>query len=314
MIRSHSGVVFGRGIVLKSVGRRALATAFLGAVGAGVVAIGVVIAADLPPQQLPPSAPAAYIPAVPDWTVSVGIEARVLPQWPGASDHKFGVSVLPLFNIRNQGTPPIFFGPRDSFGFGILNFSQLRIGPAILFVGDRPAQNYKELYGLGSVNYTAQVGIFADFWALPWLRLRGEVRQGIGGETGVTGDIFLDAIVPVGQWVLSAGPRVTLQTTAAVSPYFTITQAQAAGTVAAAPTSGLVPLLPYNASGGLYSYGAGTKVQYAFSQQWSAHGFVEYQRLTGSVADSPIVTVRGSPNQFIYGVGATYSFNTHPWW
>src|SRR5271168_5052909 len=117
MVRPRCGVVFGRGMVLKSVGRRALATAFLGAVGAGFVAI----AADLPPQQLPPSAPAAYIPAVPDWIVSVGIEARALPQWPGASDRKLGASVLPLFSIRNQGTPPNFFGPRDSFGFGILN-------------------------------------------------------------------------------------------------------------------------------------------------------------------------------------------------
>src|SRR5271168_2291065 len=198
MVRPGCGVVFGRGMVLKSVGRRALATAFLGAVGAGFVAVGAGSAADLPPQQLPPSAPATYIPAVPDWIVTVGIEARALPQWPGASDRKFGASLLPLFNIRDQGTPPIFSGPRDSFGFGILNFSQLRIGPAIQFIGDRKAENYKELYGLGSVNYAAQVGIFADFWPVPWLRLRGEVRQGVGGETGVTGDIFLDAIVPVG--------------------------------------------------------------------------------------------------------------------
>lgn len=271
------------------------------------------MAADLPPQQLPPSVPTTYVPAVPDWIVTVGIEARILPASPGASDRKFGLTVLPLFNIRDQGTPAAFFGPRDSLGFGILNFSQLTIGPAIQFIGDRQAQNYKELYGLGSVNYAVQVGVYADFWPMPWLRLRGEARQGIGGETGVTGDIFLDAILPVEQWTLSAGPRVTLQTTAAVSPYFSITAAQSAATAAATPTSGLVPLSPYNASGGLYSYGAGTKAQYVFNPQWAAHGFIESQRLTGSVAGSPIVTVRGSPNQFIYGVGATYSFNTHPW-
>jgi hypothetical protein len=47
---------------------------------------------------------------------------------------------------------------------------------------------------------------------------------------------------------------------------------------------------------------------------WKARTFIEYERLTGSAADSPLVTQRGSPNQLTYGVGATYSFNMHPWW
>jgi outer membrane scaffolding protein for murein synthesis (MipA/OmpV family) len=36
--------------------------------------------------------------------------------------------------------------------------------------------------------------------------------------------------------------------------------------------------------------------------------------LTGSAADSPLVIQRGSPNQYTFGVGATYSFSMHPWW
>ena len=148
---------------------------------------------------------------------------------------------------------------------------------------------------------------------LPWLRLRGEVRQGIGGETGVTGDVFLDAVVPVGQWTLSAGPRMTLQTSAAISPYFSITAAQAAAANTLQPS--LPALTPYNAGGGLYSYGAGTQVQYAFNETWTAHAFVEYQRLTNSAADSPLVTQRGSPNQLTYGLGAhLFRSSMHPWW
>jgi len=272
-------------------------------------------AADLPQSPVPPpTAPAVYTPAVPDWIVTVGVEGRVLPEWPGAKDSKIGVIALPLFSIRKEGTPPEFFGPRDSFGFPIVNLGVFQFGPALQFIGDRQAQNYKELYGLGSVSYAAQGGAFANFWPLPWLRLRTEVRQGVGGETGVTGDIFLDAIGRFGAWQLSGGPRMTLQSTAAVGPYFSITPLQAAGTVFTASTSGLPPLSPYNASGGIYSYGGGAQVLYRFGPQWEAHTFVEYQRLTGSVADSPIVTVRGSPNQLIYGLGATYSFNMQPWW
>ncbi len=281
----------------------------------GLVTPGIAAAADLPPQSAPPpTAPAAYTPAAPDWIVTIGLEGRIIPAWPGASDKKFGLTALPLFSIRQAGTPPDFFGPRDSFGFSIINLGQFQLGPAVQFIGDRKAQNYRELYGLGDVDYTAQVGAFANFWPLPWLRLRGEVRQGIGGETGITGDLFLDAVVPVDQWTFSGGPRMTLQSTAAVSPYFSITAAQAAATATFVGTTGLPALAAYNASGGLYSYGAGAQAQYRFSPQWEAHVFAEYQRLTGSVADSPIVTVRGSPNQLTYGLGATYSFNMHPWW
>jgi len=61
----------------------------------------------------------------------------------------------------------------------------------------------------------------------------------------VTGDVFLDAIVPVGQFRLSAGPRLTAQSTAAISPYFSITPAQSIGSTAA----GLPALPVYHADG-----------------------------------------------------------------
>ncbi len=193
-----------------------------------VVAPGLAAAADLPPQAPPPpTAPAAYVPAVPDWIVTIGAEGRIIPAFPGAADKKLGWSALPLFSIRQAGTPPDFFGPRDSFGFNLINTGMFQFGPALQFINRRKASDYAELNGLSDVDYAAQVGAFANFWPVSWLRLRGEVRQGIGGETGVTGDVFLDAVVPLGQWTLSAGPRMTLQTSAATSPYFSITAAQA---------------------------------------------------------------------------------------
>lgn len=279
----------------------------------GVLAPGVAAAADLPIQPTSvPTAPAAYTPAVPDWIVTIGLEGRIIPGFPGASDKKLGWSALPLFSIRKQGEPPDFFGPRDSFSFSVINTPAFQFGPAVQIVNQRKASDYAQTNGLADVNYAGQVGAFANFWPLPWLRLRGEARQGIGGETGVTGDVFLDAVVPIGQWTLSAGPRVTVQTAAATSPYFSITAAQAIAANTLQP--GLAPLSAYHAGGGLYSYGAGTQLQYAFNEAWTAHAFVEYQRLTGSAADSPLVTQRGSSNQFMYGLGATYSFNMHPLW
>jgi MipA family protein len=278
---------------------------------------GLAAAADLPPQSAPsspppPTAPAAYTPMAPDWIVTLGAEPRIIPAYPGASDSRFGLSVFPLFSLRKAGTSPEFFGARDSFGFSIIDLGQFQLGPVGKIIWQRKASSYAQLNGLPDVNYAVQIGGFAQYWLVPWLRLRGEVRQGLGGETGVTGDGFLDVVVPLGGFRWSGGPRVTLQSAAAVSPYFSITAAQATAANAAQP--GLPALTAYNASGGLYSYGAGTQLEYFFSPQWSAHVLAEYERLTGSAADSSLVTQRGSPNQFTFGMGATYSFAMHPWW
>jgi outer membrane protein len=39
------------------------------------------------------------------------------------------------------------------------------------------------------------------------------------------------------------------------------------------------------------------------------HSYVEYDRLLGDAANSPLVTLRGSVNQTTVGVGASYSFD-----
>jgi outer membrane protein len=293
-----------RATIWRSVWRLAL-TAF------SLIAPAIALAADLPAQpSASPVAPANYVPAAPDWIVTIGGELRIGPKWAGAPEDKFGLTGAPLVSIRKVGTPPEYFGPRDSFGFSILDLGQFKLGPAAKIVWPRKASDDQALNGLGNIDYALQAGAFAEYWPAQWLRLRGEVRQGFGGEKGVTGDLFLDAIVPAGQFRFSVGPRLTLQSAAAIGPYFGITPAQSAGSTVA----GLPALPVYHAGGGLYSYGAGTQAEYFFNPQWATHAFVEYERLTGSAADSPLVIQRGSPNQFTFGLGATYSFTMHPLW
>lgn len=266
-------------------------------------------AADLPQ---PASAPTlvASVPPVPDWIVTIGVEGRIVPAWPGAPTSQIAPSGAPLFSVRHAGEPPPYFGPRDSFGFDAIDLGQLKFGPAIKYVSERKAADYPETVGLGNVATTIQAGAFAEYWPVDWLRLHTEVRQGFGGEGGVTGDAFLDAVVPFAQFRWSVGPRLTLASAPAINPYYGITLSQSTGSVGA----GLPQLPVYRAGGGLYSYGAGTQLEYFVNDQWAAHAFVEDERLAASVADSPLVAQRGSPNQWTYGLGATYSFSMHPLW
>jgi outer membrane protein len=66
---------------------------------------------------------------------------------------------------------------------------------------------------------------------------------------------------------------------------------------------------PANARGGAHSARAGAQLRYQYNPQWEVHTHVEYQRLLGDAAASPLVQQRGSPNQVTVGVGASYSFN-----
>jgi MipA family protein len=134
---------------------------------------GIAVAADLPPQPAAPTAPVTYTPAEPDWIVTLGAEPRVIPAWPGATDSKFGLTVFPLFNVRKAGTPPEFFGARDSFGFDIIDLGMFKLGPAFKLISEVDPSDYNQLKGLAGVHYALQAGGFAEFWPVQWLRLRG---------------------------------------------------------------------------------------------------------------------------------------------
>ena len=59
---------------------------------------------------------------------------------------------------------------------------------------------------------------------------------------------------------------------------------------------------------GWQAVGAGTQPA-SLNPAWATYGFVEYDKLVGATASSPIVTEPGgSANQWTLGIGLTYSF------
>lgn len=246
-----------------------------------------------PPFELPVLPPVSGT-----WTVMVGVGGAYTPDFEGAN--RSMLSPVPIFSIRRAGSTDQFRGPRDSASVALIDFGDLRAGPAGKFVSSRKANNYSELNGLGDVNTAVELGGFVEYYPVDWFRTRGELRQGIGGHHGIVADLSADFIVPVIQRLtVSAGPRFTAETTKATSPYFGIDAVQAMAT-------GL-PI--FDAKGGAHSVGAGAQVSYRIDPQWEVHSYVEYERLLGDAAKSPLVTLRGSPNQTTFGIGASYSFD-----
>jgi outer membrane protein len=237
------------------------------------------------------------------WTIELGVEARSVPRFQG--DDQYTFLAVPLFDARPAGTPHRFHAPRDGIGVTILDIGSFHAGPVAQIELGRHVKHNPDLAGLGNVGTAVEVGGFVDYWATPWLRARVELRQGFGGHHGIVSDESVDFVFPIGpQWTLSGGPRMTLATAHANDPYFSINAIQSAN-------SGL-PI--YSAGGGIRAVGLGTQARYQWTPQWATHAYIEYQRLTDGVGNSPLVIQRGSPDQAMFGVGATYSFDMNALW
>lgn len=233
-----------------------------------------------------------------DWTATIGVGAEYKPDFAGASGSMF--SPVPIFSIRRAGSVEQFRGPRDSSGIALFDYGGFRAGPALKFRSARKATDYRELYGLNDVKAAVEVGGFVEYFPVDWLRTRAETRQGFGGHSGVAVDFSADVIIPVLQrFTISAGPRFSWKSQKAISPYFDVGAIESIA-------SGL-PV--YTAASGAYSAGAGLQVTYRLDPKWELRGYVEYERLLGDVANSPLVALRGSANQTTVGVGISYAFD-----
>src|SRR5436309_15501272 len=161
-----------------------------------------------------------------DWTVTLGAEGREEPLFQGSSRER--LRPYPIFAVRRYGTPEPFRAPRDGLDIALIDGGNYQIGPVGQFVwSQREKASSEPVHRLGNVPWAGEAGIFAQYWWVPWLRTRTEVRQGFNGHHGIVSDITTDAVVPVTpQWILSRGPLLMTATTPALNPYFGITTAQ----------------------------------------------------------------------------------------
>jgi outer membrane protein len=255
----------------------------------------ITFAADL---NLPP--PPDFLPfsstLVSDWTVTLGVAGQIQPKFEGAKSFMF--SPTPILSIRHAGSPETFQSPSDSPSISLIDFGQFQAGPVAKFIPARDSS--ANLPGLRKVDAAFELGGFAEYFPADWLRTRLEVRKGIGGHNGLVADLSADIIVPITQRLtISGGPRLSWGDRRALSPYFDISPLQ----------SLLSGLPPYQVKSSAYSTGVGAQVSYLLTTQWEISPFVEYDRLLGSVAKSPLVKQRGSANQFTVGIGLSYTFD-----
>lgn len=233
-----------------------------------------------------------------DWYLTVGVNGFRAPEFEGSSEYKFSAS--PLISLGRAGNAVRFSSRNDSASFAFLDRGAFRAGAAGKLIFERDGDTSDRLRGLDPVKFGAELGGFAEVYPADWLRVRGEVRQGIRSHHGVVADISADAFVDLTDTLrVSGGPRLSIASDDYFEAYYGVNPAESAA-------SGYGQ---YSPNGGLKSVGVGAAITWKATEKVETTAYAEYSRLTGPAADSTIVSQGGSKNQLLVGVAATYRFD-----
>lgn len=225
----------------------------------------------------------------------IALGPQGVPSYPGSD----AVSIRPLIDFsRARGDDEFAFeAPDEGAGFPILRGERLSFGPSLGFEGKRSSSDVGGL--LPEVDFSVELGGFAQYQVNPNIRVRAEARQGVTGHDGFIANISADYVWRDGdRQLFSIGPRVTLTDSGYQDAYFGVRPEDVVASGVSA----------YDPGGGAQAVGATVGYIRQFSTRWGIYSYAKYDRLIGDPADSPVVAAFGSRDQFSGGIALTYTF------
>lgn len=242
------------------------------------------------------------------WRFRVGAGALYAPAFMGSQDYQ----VIAFPQVKVEFKNLFFASVKEGVGYNVIHSGGWRVGPLVKYAFERKEDDSNPfrvagdkstaLQGLGTVEGTLEWGGFAEY-RYESFAYKIEIRQGIDGHKGMLGEAgitYSGAVKHSGPPIFYAvGPRATFADADYINAYFGINQTQSVN-------SGLAR---YDAGGGLVSYGIGGFLSMPLYGPVSVSVFGGYDRLGNEVADSPLITQRGSEDQFACGVSVTYKFD-----
>ncbi|MGU3574594.1 MipA/OmpV family protein [Brucellaceae bacterium C25G] len=233
-----------------------------------------------------------------DWSLTVGGLGEFAPRYDGSGSYKFFGE--PLISLSRAGDVPRFDSPNDNFEFALIDTYSFSAGLTGKLLFKRDSSTSKDLKGLDPVRFGGELGGFAEFYPVDWMRVRGELRQGIRAHKGIVGEVAADAFYDVTPVLrVSGGPRVSFASKDYFKAYYGVNAQEAIA-------SGLSE---YHPGGGLKSLGAGAALTWKTTDKITTSFYGEYENLQGPAKKSSLVEERGKRDQFSVGVTATYRFD-----
>lgn len=217
------------------------------------------------------------------FSADLGIGVSIDPAFPGADDMKAGPWVI----WRNAG-----------FGDGAwLDRDGLSFSPSLNLEGAREAADNPDLTGLDDIDRAVELGLKVSYGAGP-IDAFATLRKGVSGHSGLTGEVGA-------KYRSDLGDRVTLWSGISLgygdgdynSTYFGVTPSESS-------TSGYAAFAP---GGGFNRATITLEARYALTETTALLGGVNYGRLIGDAADSPVVQDRYQPSLRL-GIVRRFSF------
>jgi outer membrane scaffolding protein for murein synthesis (MipA/OmpV family) len=290
------------------------------AAGAGADAEIVTLAAQAAPQGTPAGSPPSFAFAKPvfdeNWA-TIGLGVGLIPSYAGSNDYIAFPLPLIVGRVGGVGISPngpgflVDLNPGKP-GLVPQKGARVAIGPALRFRNDRNILIKDEVVArAGTLDVALEAG---GHVGLVWRSVAKRLDQlsvGVQARWDVLGAHKGMVIEPQINYRASVGRSFVLQ--AQVNAefvddnfadfYFSVSPAQALA-------SGL-PL--FRAQGGLNRVGTTAILSYDLDRNplnggWSVTGVGGYSRMFGDGADTPYTAIRGDANQFILGLGLSYTF------
>lgn len=222
------------------------------------------------------------------WSLTIGVSGGVSPDYEGSNDYESGFG--PNFIVTWRDT---IFYRGNSLGVNIIRQKNLKAGLIAARAAKRKEDDNDKLEGLGDIDGGIEVGGFVTYKNKPW-RFKAEARQEVdSGHEGALLELSVGTDLPLAKPLVFVELGTTLVDDDYMESFFGVDSQQSAD-------SGLKK---YNADAGIKDVNLSISAGYPLSDRWRIAAMVEYKRLLGDAADSPIVDDK---NQFIAGLGLTY--------
>jgi outer membrane scaffolding protein for murein synthesis (MipA/OmpV family) len=223
-----------------------------------------------------------------EWALSIGLSGRLGPDYEGSNDYEFDVGPILSGSWRNT----IFFKGK-TLGANLIRGENIKAGPILSWTSGRDENDNDKLEGLGDVDDSIEAGGFVSYRKEPW-RLKGEIRQDINsGHDGALVELIGGYTLPFETLPVVVELGTTLASDNYMESFFGVDAQQSAD-------SGLKR---YDADAGIKDVKIRMNFGYSITNRWRIGSILEYKRLVGDAADSPIVDDK---NQFTAGVGLSY--------
>jgi outer membrane protein len=233
----------------------------------------------------------------------IGLGVGVYPDYIGSDDYSVGVAPVARVSLGGERFAQLF---ATDLKVNLINHRNWRLGPELLYRFGRTDVDDPIVDKMDEIDGSLDLGLYGGYTWIDAQESRKRAGFDVWGlwdvsgvHEGATAGIRVFGMYPVAQPVtLAAGAATAWGSDNYTDTYFSVSS----------PDSIRSGLPVFSASSGMRDVRGWLLGMFHLSRNWHLAGGVVFSRLLGDASDSPIVSQRGSDNQWVFGAGLIYGW------